>query len=244
MVMACHLVGQPLLFNRHVKTFWTRLFEMGWCGVDLFFILSGFLLASILLGNLDSPSYYRTFYLRRAFRILPPCALLAFLGEPLFRSLGEHHTAWYAYLFTTDFALLFGTVWVGMSHLWSLAVEEQFYLILPAILRWRNGLLPFIALAATCFAPFIRCFEWARFGTAGVEFLPFGRMDTMFAGAFIAWLFRYRSDVIEKIRPCIPWTIAAISGTLLLLVALGWTTKFFRTCFWNTPFCRCFSPVW
>jgi Acyltransferase family len=81
LVMLCHYVGNPdhspLGFLPH-RFF--LAFTAGWSGVDLFFVLSGFLIGGILLEARDSPNYFRTFYIRRVFRILP----IYYLWTPLF----------------------------------------------------------------------------------------------------------------------------------------------------------------
>src|SRR5271165_1527721 len=72
LVILCHYVGNP---GHSALGFWpNRLllaFTVGWSGVDLFFVLSGFLIGGILLDARTSPNYFRTFYLRRAHHILP-----------------------------------------------------------------------------------------------------------------------------------------------------------------------------
>ena len=114
--------------------------RMGWIGVDLFFVLSGYLIASILLNNREAPAFFSTFYIRRFCRILPlylPIVVfLYFLHElssaraqpPLYEYLTFTHNFWVAS------AGNFGNSFLAVT--WSLAVEEQFYLLLPALVRF------------------------------------------------------------------------------------------------------------
>ncbi len=117
---------------------------VGWTGVDLFFVLSGFLITGILYDTRSDSEYFRKFYLRRALRIFPlyyACLLLIFLSTPFL------HLHWHLYhlaypLYASNFlnALLpftntFGfEPWLDLGHFWSLAVEEQFYLVWPVII--------------------------------------------------------------------------------------------------------------
>jgi len=111
-----------------------------WSGVDLFFVLSGFLISGILIDGKSSPTYYSTFYLRRIHRIFPLYYLMMLLfvvGSALFsRSfLFASQTPIWPFLFFVQnigFGIT-GAVWVGVT--WSLAVEEQFYLLLPVVVR-------------------------------------------------------------------------------------------------------------
>src|SRR5258708_2977796 len=96
LVILCHYVGNP---NHAPLGFWPHrflsAFTVGWSGVDLFFVLSGFLIGGILLDARNSPHYFRAFYMRRVFRILPiyylwtllfpppPLFLLSFFPPPL-----------------------------------------------------------------------------------------------------------------------------------------------------------------
>src|SRR5664279_3497955 len=72
MVVLCHYIASSDLsgFSEYPRRF-CRLFSIGWSGVDLFFVLSGFLIGVILLESRDSTRYFSTFYLRRTHRILP-----------------------------------------------------------------------------------------------------------------------------------------------------------------------------
>src|SRR5258707_7301954 len=109
---------------------------MGWLGVDLFFVLSGFLITSILLRARDAENYYKVFYARRALRILPLYYLALTLS---LLTTHDHYTfraqIWF-WLNLSNLATAFNPMLIPwLSHYWSLAVEEQFYLIWPAVVR-------------------------------------------------------------------------------------------------------------
>jgi peptidoglycan/LPS O-acetylase OafA/YrhL len=108
------------------------LTQPGWIGVNLFFVLSGFLISGILLDSKDHPHYYRRFYMRRVLRILPAYYLLLVLLAVL-------HQATPAFLGLSFFYLANLTNFFGVAMdygpLWSLAVEEHFYIVWPAIVR-------------------------------------------------------------------------------------------------------------
>lgn len=125
------LSGLPKLF--------VQLVAPGWTGVNLFFALSGFLITGILLDSKQHPRYFRRFYVRRALRILPAyyalLMLLAILGR---YALHGENTSW-AFLglsavYLANVTLLLG-VPMQFGVLWSLAVEEHFYLVWPVIVR-------------------------------------------------------------------------------------------------------------
>lgn len=131
--------------------FWRAILvplRLSWSGVDLFFVLSGFLIGGILLDARSSPNYFRTFYIRRAFRILPVYGIFLFLylgrhaaAHIIPSRLGETSSLpipWFSFLtFTQNFWMVaFG--WFGpmaLAPTWSLAVEEQFYLTIPVLIR-------------------------------------------------------------------------------------------------------------
>ena len=109
---------------------------LGWTGVNLFFVLSGFLITGILLQDKGSQHYYATFYCRRSLRIFPiyylTIATLAFAGIATGESIS--HLPYFA-TYTQNWAYALYDVHVqfpwGGSHTWSLAIEEQFYLLWP-----------------------------------------------------------------------------------------------------------------
>jgi peptidoglycan/LPS O-acetylase OafA/YrhL len=119
---------------------WTGITDCGWIGVQLFFVLSGFLITGILLDSRDKPGALRKFYKRRALRIFPlyyAFLIGRFLLLPLaFPALavGFSTQIWY-WLYLSNWSDLVQGGVNGMSHFWSLAVEEQFYLSWPALVR-------------------------------------------------------------------------------------------------------------
>jgi len=162
--MQSELVALRALVDR----LYASLAAVGWCGVDLFFVLSGFLITRILVAARDQPHYYRNFYARRTLRIFPPYyALLLTLGLASMAgalTLAPRdlvHGATYTSNYYLDRSWFVG-------HTWSLSVEEQFYLLWPAVLLLaglRRGL--FIAAGVVVLSPFIRIAEWELLRSAG-----------------------------------------------------------------------------
>jgi len=118
----------------------SKWLNLGWTGVDLFFVLSGFLITRILLASRGEQGYFRTFYARRILRIFPLYFL--FVGGYYFvlLPLAHHHgyilnrsaadQVWFwAYLANWNLGSMHST----LTHLWSLGIEEQFYLVWPIV---------------------------------------------------------------------------------------------------------------
>ncbi len=128
-----------------VGRFVSQIASIGWMGVDVFFVISGFLITGILLAAKGRPHAWRTFYVRRALRIFPlyyaVLVLLVVLAatvvafelpgrdSPDVRNVGR---AWWNALYLSNVAIaLHGSNWIPFDISWSLAVEEQFYLLYP-----------------------------------------------------------------------------------------------------------------
>lgn len=116
--------------------------SFGWTGVDLFFVLSGFLIASQLFSSLSKTGRipFRDFFIKRFFRIIPPFLLVLalYVFIPFFRERESLPPLWRFLTFTQNFGLdlsVHGT----FSHAWSLCIEEQFYLLLPFLLYAFHG---------------------------------------------------------------------------------------------------------
>jgi peptidoglycan/LPS O-acetylase OafA/YrhL len=119
-------------------------FQAGWVGVQIFFVLSGFLITGILLDTRRASNYWSSFYVRRGLRIFPVYYLLLFctfvLAPRLFHlsaaTLAEHRSQGWYWLYLVNVAGLFGGGGVdALGHCWSLSVEEQFYLLWPFAVR-------------------------------------------------------------------------------------------------------------
>jgi peptidoglycan/LPS O-acetylase OafA/YrhL len=140
LVLAYHLFQDRDALHGYVRR---ALFavDASWTGVDMFFVLSGFLITRILLSTKSSPRYFRTFYARRFLRIFPLyygalVVVILILPRVLSTSPGMHTLLtkqWMLWTYTMNYdTFAFGAGWIVLLHLWSLCVEEQFYLLWPA----------------------------------------------------------------------------------------------------------------
>jgi peptidoglycan/LPS O-acetylase OafA/YrhL len=151
--------------------------RLNWSGVDLFFVLSGFLIGGILLDARESSNYFRVFYTRRFLRIVPIYAVLllcvglamylwsaGMIGKYEEIFIGRLPWAYFA-AFLQNIGMSLHNVWgtFPLGVTWSLAVEEQFYLTLPLLIRFlnRRALLGFILFAIVA-APLLRAFFFHR----------------------------------------------------------------------------------
>ena len=172
--------------------------SFGWCGVDLFFVLSGFLIGGILLDARGSSNYFGAFYYRRVCRIFP--VYFAFLVAVLLIEHYGRQALWASPWWTcVSFSQ---NVWMaihndvgslGTNITWSLAIEEQFYLLLPAVIYFvKPSRLPWVLGAGIVSAPLIRLGLFLanpKFATAMYVLLPC-RMDTLLLGVAAACLLR------------------------------------------------------
>ncbi len=125
--------------------------DHGWMGVDLFFVLSGFLITGILLRTRSDASYFKRFYARRVLRIFPAYyAVLVgvFLVAPCFVAVAATdaraiyaHQGWFWTYSANVFEAMqggryFQSRWLYLEHIWSLCVEEHFYLVWPLVVWW------------------------------------------------------------------------------------------------------------
>ncbi|UCE07284.1 MAG: acyltransferase, partial [bacterium] len=197
LVLLWHYIAcQAETDNGSLLAYFTRLLALTWSGVDLFFVLSGFLIIGILLDAKGSELYFKTFYIRRACRIIP----LYFLMLCLFIIIPRTGLTSNEWLFAKPLPLIsyftftqnyfmhckgFGAHWLGVT--WSLAVEEQFYLLIP-ILVWllTKKQLLFVFGCLICMAPIFRLV----FGNLGAYVFPFARADSILMGGLLALALR------------------------------------------------------
>src|SRR5450631_3618935 len=134
--------------------------QPGWMGVNLFFVLSGFLITGILLDSKNKPHFYRRFYTRRALRILPAYYLLLILLLLLRTSSAAFVGLSFIYL--ANMTNFFG-VSCDYGPLWSLAVEEHFYIIWPTIVRAvTRRRLALFSMAIAIVVPVLRAASFNR----------------------------------------------------------------------------------
>jgi peptidoglycan/LPS O-acetylase OafA/YrhL len=200
MVLWFHFVQQHLPPGRGSWLGWLRAGTgLSWTGVDLFFTLSGFFIGGILIDERASPRLVRVFYLRRALRILPIyfVTLLAIAAAIVGRFPGSYHLfpPWVYALFLTNFAFALAQAWdwLPLSVLWTLAVEEQFYLTAPWVVKAipRSG-IPWLAIGLAALAEVARVGMLMAYpaGHFALQVLTPFRMDTLALGVLAAWAVR------------------------------------------------------
>jgi peptidoglycan/LPS O-acetylase OafA/YrhL len=168
----------------------------GWIGVTMFFVLSGFLITGILLDTQHEPGHFRRFYLRRTLRIAPlyyAVLLVAFVGLPLAGIApasvrADEPSQLWLWCYLSNWVQPFGLAGHAFPHFWSLAVEEQFYLLWP-LLTWRRRPETVLrwGLALAVLAPAVRVGLLLRGGTPELAYLwsPC-RMDALALGGCAA----------------------------------------------------------
>jgi peptidoglycan/LPS O-acetylase OafA/YrhL len=149
-------------------------FEIGWIGVQLFFVLSGYLITRILLDqkNTDLKTYLKGFYWRRTLRIFPLYFgyLLLLLVAFLFLAIPPNFLSFAGYLFsyTFNYSILFSGLEINrlFTHLWSLCVEEQFYVIWPFLIYFLSpNQIKRLIIALIIATPVIRFFLFEIVGS-------------------------------------------------------------------------------
>ena len=199
LVVSFHYINNQLVGHSNpFAKIAAKLTSFGWVGVDLFFVLSGFLIGSILIKNKKTTNFFSTFYIRRLVRIVPNYYLLILLflllvSIPFFSGsyfvTGNNNIPWWSYfLMVHNFYMAFldnmGNP--AMSVTWSIGIEEQFYIIFPFIVFYaKDTWLPYILLLAIIVASLLRL-QYSSWISPYV-LLPC-RMDAISFGALIAWV--------------------------------------------------------
>ncbi len=196
-------------------------------GVDIFFVLSGFLITRILLENRNEAEgqaqsksrVIKSFFVRRVLRIFPIYYLLIFLLLFFSHTTGTAIKENFIYFFTYTSNIYFFKIqdWDGMlSHLWSLSVEEQFYLVWPWLMLFpkKSWLLPIIIISF-----FTGIFSQLLLPHGGL--LTFSCLDGFGAGAFLAWAMVYRPNFLSRTKKA--WlAIAAVCFGMQSARVLGY----------------------
>ncbi len=204
-----------------------QIFRNGWMGVELFFVLSGFLITGILVDTKDSEGYFKKFYVRRCLRIWPLYysviffifVVVRFLEPSRFQTVLAQSPPWWAYLlYLQNFVGPLSTKASGpLAVTWSLAIEEQFYLIWPLVVRFCS--LPWlrrVAIAEVCISPALR--YYLSLHHVDLYANVFSRLDGLMAGALLALLVRSEKFVPSKLlTPA--WISLVIAAPLAFVAA-------------------------
>jgi peptidoglycan/LPS O-acetylase OafA/YrhL len=225
LVLVWHYIYSEVVAEPNSILFYcNRALSITWSGVDLFFVLSGFLIAGILLDHRDTSNYFRVFYVRRICRIFP----LYFLWLGLFKCLSITSIfmyppfewvlrwplpAWSYATFTQNVVTAarqhFGPAWLSVT--WSLAVEEQFYLIVPLLIYFlpRRILLCVLAVAVLA-APVLRYASNSFYAF----FITPCRSDSLLLGASLAVLVRSKRflEGVQQHRRLLSFLFAILLG--------------------------------
>ena len=216
MVMLDHFTPWAFRGNGPLDSFMNRVAGYGGSGVDLFFVLSGFLITGILVDSKGTENYFARFFWRRSLRIFP--AFYAFM-IPVSLAM--------PWLFTTGIGrgwfLLYLRNWRGpdaasdatLGHLWSLAVEEQFYCIWALVVFFcGRKLLWRVCLFLIAAAPLIRtAFHYLHVSGYMIFRVTPARMDSLLMGALVALAFRRGMDVVPYARIGL---VCGLTGLLVL----------------------------
>ena len=228
MVVAHHLLGANTNTGNAFYDSVSRIHEVLWMGVELFFVLSGFLITGILYDSLSSKSYFKNFYARRVLRIFPVyygfLLVLICLSYPL-------HLQWHGTqfillsytqnlgIFTKDYMGFRPAEFINLNHFWSLAVEEQFYFAWPCIVFFvrdaRKIILTGLALSA---GAVILRFIMLAHGGPRYEIYVFTpcRVDSLMIGGVLALVLR-----IELRQPVLRYCGIAFFSLSAVLACIG-----------------------
>jgi peptidoglycan/LPS O-acetylase OafA/YrhL len=228
LVLFFHGIAPPLRAELSgAGKFIFELSQFGWVGVNLFFVLSGFLITGILIDTRNRPDYFRRFYIRRALRILPAfyaCLVILLLGGFI-----SWRFLLVSAVFLANTAPLLG-VPLQYGPLWSLAVEEHFYMLWPALIRrlsFRSLILGLtLVLVLT---PALRAFDFQLAGRPAyfVALYTWLNLDGLALGSLLA-IFLRRPEV-QRTQLSRIASMALIGGviTFVLMPQCGWVAAAF-----------------
>lgn len=237
LVLIRHAPGQSLS-KGPLETSFGFLVTIGWTGVDLFFVLSGFLIANTLFVSRESSGSYQPiqFWIRRSFKIWPSyyfaygTAFGLTVAREIFQNRRQEvgvlfQRSWPNFVFLQNYSD--GIKW---SHSWSLAVEEHFYLLLPLILIWiarprgntsesgkgdlRKVIWMAVGLAIVVLG--MRCYHsWSSLSWHDSYYLSHCRIDSLFWGVMLAAVYRYAGWVKNYISVWFPIGVCCLTAGLL-----------------------------
>lgn len=193
--------------------------KIGWAGVDLFFVLSGFLIGGMIIREAQSTGRldYKRFLIRRILRLWP--TLYTFLFAMLLFGFPARDFFWQIALHVQGYVKT-----KSATHLWSLAVEEQFYLLFglgfPLLSRtfdWRRA-LPWILVFIIILCPILRAMGlWAGFSHWQIYVLTHFRIDALAGGVLLSYLALEKPELFDRLRNArLFWAVSAAIGVIFL----------------------------
>lgn len=227
-VLGRHMLEPPksLGWAREPLLVWKRC---GWAGVDLFFVLSGFLVSGLLFAEYRQHGSLRPvrFLIRRGFKIYPAFYVLILLTVVWRLAAGE--LAWKSVLvevFYVQNYFFWDALW---THTWTLAVEEHFYLCLAAalpLMARRGGDDPFARWMPAVGLTILAIQGWRTVQLSvqphyDVYYDSHHRFDALLMGLMLSWMWRYRSDLVDRwVRPH-AWRWLGLGAALWVPVLVG-----------------------
>lgn len=214
LVMVYHFSGGTDQGVRGLDMWFSRVCGVGWAGVDLFFVLSGFLITGILIDARGVEGGLKRFFVRRSLRIFPlyyAVLLGLFVGLPLLGARAvpgleavAPHQGW-LWTYTGNIAkfldpsIVLHEGLIQTKHFWSLAVEEQFYLAWPFVVMWlSSGTLRRVCVAVALASLVLRAVLQGWLGDAVYTFTPC-RLEGLMVGAYIASAWREPTSVVHDV---------------------------------------------
>ncbi len=230
---------------------WAPLAHLGWIGVDLFFVISGFLIGGILLDTRRDARYFGNFYARRMLRIFPLYYLLVLslfavvpTGQAILHQVAYADTGFVRESGSPLWYLLFaGNIRESitgvepaymLAPLWSISIEEQFYLLCPLLVRWLDlAALKRVLVALMVLSPLFRLAMFALFPeNERIQYLStIARLDNLGVGVWLAIVARSGAALPARALSVL---LPVLTGVGAVIFALG---GFDRTAF----FCRVFG---
>ncbi len=226
-----------------LDTWFMNFTQSCWVGVDLFFVLSGFLITGILLDTKTSGHFFKSFYARRIVRIFPLYYLTLFLyfyvyqpffaaGDMDLRALKDDQLWYWAYLSNVHTSMHGTWPRAGhMIHLWSVSIEEQFYMLWPTVVFFASRKrLKFICLCCLVGSPLLRALLMASYaGPIPTYVSSATRLDGLVLGALIAIMIRRPDEIMRltrNLRAAGAASVAIVIGFFVMEGGLNMTRVF------------------
>jgi len=223
-------------FQHHIKTnnidiLLAKILQTGWVGVDLFFVMSGFLITSILLQTRVTTSYFKNFYVRRVLRIFPlfyaVLLILIIILPSMFIYMEkstlvmQENSLWFwTYLVNFKIASIGSFSGFQGGYMWSLAIEEQFYLIWPIIVFCYHKNIARLSMIIIVLSIILRIILMHCYGfsATSVYVLPFTHIEGLLFGACLSVI--YKNGSLNKVYSAVFYPALVISLGVLLFVLI------------------------